>query len=124
MRTADPAQAEIDFTSPTKEPPAASVGEVARLVELLSGKGWQTAAELAVRSGGWSDRKVRLIASAAVPGVVSYPGSPGYKLWAECSVEEINHAIEAFESQARDMAGRAIFYRQAYHGRFRGLSGS
>ena len=52
--------------------------------------------------------------------IVSFPGSPGYKLWANCSVEEINHAIEAFESQARDMIKRANLFRRAYHRRFRG----
>jgi len=124
MRQPDPAQTEISFDTKVEKSPAATVGEVAKLVELLRGEGWQTAEALAVRSGGWSDRKVRRVASAAVPGVVSFPGSPGYKLWDECSVDDINHAIEAFESQARDMAARALLYRQAYHARYRGLTGS
>lgn len=124
MRKPDPAQTEIDFDTKVEKTPTATVGEVARLVELLRGAGWQTAEDLSVRSGGWSDRKVRRVASAAVPGVVSYPGSPGYCLWDECTIDEINHAIEAFESQARDMAARALIYRQAYHARYRGLNDS
>lgn len=66
------------------------------------------------------ERLTRKIASASAPTIVSYPGSPGYKLWSLCTVEEINHAIESFEAQARDMIKRAHLYRMAYHRRFRG----
>lgn len=124
MRQADPAQTELVFATPAAAP-LATAEDVERLVDLLRGRGWVSAAELSGIAGqGLSDRKIRAIARAAAPGVVSYPGSPGYKLWDECSVEEINHAIEAFESQARDMTARAILYRQAYHARHRGLSAS
>ena len=82
--------------------------------------GWMTAEEIAVRMVETSERDVRKIASAAAPQIVSYPGSPGYKLWASCSVEEINHSIAAFEAQATDMIKRANLYRAAYHRRFRG----
>ena len=57
---------------------------------------------------------------AAMPQIVSYPGSPGYRLFQHCTIEEINHCIKAFESQGRDMLKRAVVYRQAYHRRFRG----
>lgn len=80
--------------------------------------GWLTAAEIGAKLG-ISDRAVRKIASAACPAVVSFPGSPGYKLWALCTVEEIGHCIEAFESQGKDMIKRAVTYRQAYHRRYR-----
>ena len=89
--------------------------------------GWFTAAEIAERMGMEADesldqagRWVRKIASSACPAVVSYPGSPGYKLWQLCTIEEIDHCIEAFESQGRDMLKRSVLYRQAYHRRFRG----
>ncbi|ACB76656.1 hypothetical protein [Opitutus terrae] len=89
--------------------------------------GWLYAEEIAERMGMLADesldqavRWVRKIASAAAPAVVSFPGSPGYKLWQHCTVEEIDHCIEAFESQGRDMIKRAVLYRQAYHRRFRG----
>lgn len=118
--------------------PAVSADQIEQLVAVLSkadehrarfpvaGKrkvpaGWLTAVEIATVMGGdTTDREVRAIASAACPVVVSYPGSPGYKLWGLCTVEEINHCIEAFESQGRDMMKRAVMYRQAYHRRFRG----
>lgn len=84
--------------------------------------GWMTAEEIAAQIPDATERSVRRIASAAAPAVVSFPGSPGYKIWAKCSVDEINHAIEAFESQARDMIKRAHLFRQAYHRRFRASS--
>jgi hypothetical protein len=89
-------------------------------------RGWKTAEELATflkhsrQEPGWTDRKVRATARAAAPAIVSYPGSPGYKLWADCTVEEIDHAINAFDSQAKDMTARAMLYRNAYHRRYRG----
>lgn len=82
--------------------------------------GWMTAEEIAALMPEATERTVRKIASAAAPTVVSYPGSPGYKLWAACTVEEINHAIASFEAQATDMIKRANLYRRAYHKRFRG----
>lgn len=88
--------------------------------ECNAAAGWMTATQLAAQISGWTDRKVRKVAAVAAPAVVSYPGSPGYKLWAACTVEEINHAIEAMEAQAGDMIKRAQVYRLAYHRRFRG----
>ena len=111
--------AELDLTLPSSE---VSAEQVEQLVAVLRQEGdWLTAEAIAARMGqGVSDRKVRKIASAACPAVVSFPGSRGYKLWQLCEVGEINHCIEAFESQGNDMIKRAVLYRQAYHRRFRG----
>lgn len=101
--------------------PAVSPDEVATLVRVLAeGEGWLTAAEIALKAPGMTDRKVRAVAAAAMPQIVSYPGSPGYRLFAHCTLEEINHCIDAFQSQGRDMFKRATLYLQAYHRRFRG----
>jgi hypothetical protein len=117
---------ELGLTLPA---PAISEAEVAMLVKVLREEGaWLTAKEIANRLGmretDASERHVRKIASAACPAVVSFPGSKGYKLWELCEVAEINHCIEAFESQGRDMIKRAVLYRQAYHRRFRGAPGA
>lgn len=111
--------------------PEVSPEQVKQLVDVLAiglpdtadrkRNGWMTAEEIAAKMEGAPERKVRKIASAAAPQVVSFPGSPGYKLWGACSVEEINHAIAAFEAQATDMIKRANLYRAAYHRRFRGI---
>lgn len=114
--------------------PAVSADAVELLVKILAGaeawlkaqeiedaEGWMTANQIAGQMGDdVTERAVRKVASAAAPAVVSFPGSRGYKLWQLCSVEEINHCIESFESQGKDMFKRAILYRRAYHARFRG----
>ena len=115
-------QAELNFAGPVAAP-AASAEEVEWLVTLLKGKGWMTAAKLEALAGGTKDdRKIRAIARAAAPSIFSYPGSPGYKLWSECSMEELNHGLSAMESQIRDMTIRRACYERAYHAKYRGLS--
>jgi hypothetical protein len=115
---------ELALTLPT---PEVSLDEIEQLVGVLrqapdaEADGWLTAVEIAAKMGkGVTDRKVRKIASAACPAVVSFPGSKGYKLWQRCTVAEVTHCIEAFESQGKDMMKRAVLYRRAYHRTFRG----
>jgi hypothetical protein len=115
-------QTEIIFATPAAAP-AASIDDVEWLVTLLDGKGWKTAAQLEELSGGLkNDRKIRAIGRAAAPVIVSYPGSPGYKLWAECTVDEIHHCLNAWESQIRDNTVRRAIYERAYHTKFRGTT--
>jgi hypothetical protein len=87
-------------------------------------RGWLTAREIAGQMFGQetetAQRRVRAIASAARPAVVSFPGSLGYNLWERCTLEEINNGIESLESQGKDMIRQANVYRMAYHRRFRG----
>lgn len=115
------AQLELPVRTPA---PAVTAADVEMLVGVLREvRRWMTAADLVVHLGaraGFTDRKVRAIAAAAMPQIVSYPGSPGYRLFEDCTVAELDHCIEAFESQGRDMLKRAVLYRQAYHRRFRG----
>ena len=102
--------------------PAVSTDEVRRLVEILRSTGaWMTRRELASVFGGEeiADRKIRAIAEVAAPVVVSWPGSPGYRHWDACTVAEINHCIDAFESSGKKQFQRAHVYRRAYHQRFR-----
>lgn len=115
-------QLDLVLEEPTGNTPEAKVEDVRAMAAVLAGrKKAVSAASLAQLLGqGWTDRKVRAVARAAAPGIVSWPGAPGYKLWQECSVEEIQHAIAAFQSQARDMTARAQLYQNAYHSRFRG----
>jgi hypothetical protein len=87
--------------------------------------GWMTACEISNALGIPTtsfDRRVRAIASAAMPEIVSYPGSPGYKLFGRCTIEEIQHCISAFQSQGTDMLKRSVVYSAAYHRRHRNSS--
>ena len=102
--------------------PAVTADEVQRLVEILRSTGaWMTRRELASVFGGEeiADRKIRAIAEVAAPVVVSWPGSPGYRHWDACTVAEISHCIDAFESSGKKQFQRAHVYRRAYHQRFR-----
>lgn len=112
-------QAQLGFALREKAP-AISPEEVRSLVSILRDSGaWMTRRELASAFGGEevADRKVRAIAEAAAPVVVSWPGSPGYRHWDHCTVAEIDHCIEAFESAAKKLIQRAHVYRKAYHRR-------
>jgi len=76
------------------------------LVAFLRGKGWLTARQIADATK-WDDRAIREMASAS-DAVISYPGSPGYKLLSDCTAEEYHHYREARRSQARDMLAKVI----------------
>ena len=115
-------QAELTFAGPS-EAPIATAEEVEWLVSILKGRGWQTAQKIEALAGGTkNDRKIRAIARAAGHGIVSYPGSPGYKLWSECTIDEIGHCLAAIQSQITDMTVRRAHYERAYHAKYRGLS--
>lgn len=113
-------QEELIFEQPAFAP-IASMEEVEWLVTLLTGRGWMTAAQLEIAASGTkNDRKIRAIARAAAPGIFSYPGSPGYKLWKECTIDEIRHGLAAMESQIRDMTLRRALYERAFYSRWSG----
>jgi len=111
----------LDFTRSPDPAPVASIHDVEKVLAILSeNTAWQTAAEIAEQLGsGFNDRKVRKVASSAAPRIVSFPGSPGYRLFDHCSVEEISHCIDTFRSQARDMTARSMLYERAFHQRHR-----
>lgn len=94
---------------------AVSQADIAALESMLAGNGWLTAAELGALLA-WTDRKVRAVANSDAR-FVSYPGSPGYKLLRECTVEEFARADAATASQVRHMTDRLARMRRAYHSR-------
>lgn len=123
-RLPDTATLALDFDRKVDPAPVATPADVERVIAILSeATAWMTAAEIAEALGDkYTDRKVRRVASAAAPQIVSFPGSPGYRLFNSCTVEEIDHCIATFRSQARDMTARSILYERAYHHRQRGPS--
>ena len=84
---------------------------VAALCDLLRGSGWQTAK--ALRRHGYNDRTLRAIASASGGQIIS--GQKGYALTCEASVEDVNHAANWLEHQARAMLNRSLEIRRAMH---------
>jgi hypothetical protein len=76
-----------------------------QLIRILDQRGWLTAQQLS-QSTGYNDRKVRSIASAT-PKILSYPGSPGYKLTRQATAEEIEAAV-CLKKQGQSMIARYI----------------
>ena len=79
--------------------------EVAELIRILDNRGWLTAAQLS-QATGHPDRKIRSIASAT-PKILSYPGSPGYRLTHQASREEIDAAV-TLKTQGQAMIARYV----------------
>ena len=71
----------------------------------LRGKGWQTAAQLGATSEK-TRRQFRAISEASDGRIVSYPGSPGYKLFDECVPEDFLRGDRANRRQAAKMLSR------------------
>lgn len=101
--------------------PTVTPADVERLVAVLSDGAWATAATLAAAIYGAPTeahkRRVRAIASASAPGIVSWPGSPGYKLLSACTVAELHACVDAYGSQTDDMRRRRDLYRRALYRR-------
>ncbi len=106
------AQPELDFTRPAAEPSAAD--RVAELARALEGRDWVTARELGEM--GFKERELRELAESD-DGVLlfSHPGSRGYKLFREVTVEEFRHGIGALWSQIKLMTRRVLRYLKAWH---------
>lgn len=88
---------------------------VEELCQLLRGRGWMKAADLSRLRPQWNERFIRLLANASEGRVLSYPGSPGYRLTEEVSQEDsgmIDHASAALIAQGRDMWRRGIRFRR------------
>lgn len=100
---------------------------IEELCGLLQGRGWVTARDLRRLRPLWQDRFIRLLANAAGGRVLSYPGSPGYRLTGEASAEERECAVAKLRHQAREMGERASAIARQHHGpqprRFEGHEG-
>lgn len=119
----DPQQAELNFAAAPADPSAvASAEEVERMVGILATAGQLTAAELCRRMGFASTenskRKVRAIARAAFPGIVSFVGSEGYKLLRQCTLDEAWAAVRSLENIERDtVAKKRLLLDAIYSGK-------
>ena len=102
--------------------PAVDVEDVEFLCAVLHGAGWQTADAIACRPAwqsffhrGGADRRIRSIGSACKGRILSYPGSPGYRLTSEATIEEIQTATNKLRHQANEMTRRAMEVDRVYH---------
>jgi hypothetical protein len=82
------------------------------LVSALRGQGWVTARRLTFHLGA-CDRELRALAEASRGEIIS--GQKGYKLSAEATLEEIDHAANWLISQGKKMLERGIEIRRRAH---------
>lgn len=86
---------------------------VNELCSLLAQRGWLTAAEILDKRPEWTERFIRLLASASGGRVLSGPGTPGYCLASEATLPELDHAGKSLVSQGRAMVHRGIRFLRA-----------
>lgn len=85
------------------------------LVNVLRGNGWKTSRQL--EALGFEERELREIAQHDDKGeIFSYPGSPGYKLFDEVTMEEFDRCV-ALKNQGDKMRHRWITYQRRRHGK-------
>lgn len=97
--------------------------EIRLLCDILAGRGWLTAAQICShpevvvdsRSIENAKRRIRAIANASGGQILSYPGSPGYRLTKEATIAEIQTAINKLQHQAKEMLQRAHEINRVYH---------
>jgi len=93
------------------EPPATA--DVERLEQWLFGFGdWITASGICQYLDNLSDRKIRNLASELV---LIISGQHGYKHIKHATIEEIGHAANWLESQAKKMSDLACAIRKQGH---------
>jgi len=85
------------------------------MLQILPGNGWLTSGQIQALTG-WPERYVRALANASGGRVLSYPGSPGYKLTKEATKEEVD-AADILGHQANEMRRRLIEIRMVFYGR-------
>ena len=93
---------------------ATSVSDIQLLSHWLLGRGWQKAAVIQ-RALGWTDRKIRAVANESRGEVIS--GQRGYRLAAEATRDELQHAANWLRHQSKAMCLRAIAIENYLHGR-------
>jgi hypothetical protein len=99
------AQLELRLKEPKRRFDQSHVDEMIRQLKAGATKenrGWLTAADLGAKT--WSEKRdVRAIARISKGGIVSWPGSPGYKPTEDCTLEEVQHCRKARRSLAREI---------------------
>ena len=103
--------------------------EVQLLITVLTDRDWMTARQIAATPEFVSrferskqatvERRIRAIANKTEGFVISYPGSPGYKLTLEATIQEIQVATACLRHQAGEMTERAMQIDRVYHGKKR-----
>lgn len=120
VRIVDSSQQHLPLgAKPVDSAAVASPEDVQKLVEILAAKGQLFAVEICQEMGlppsENNKRKVRAIARAAFPGIISFAGSDGYKLIRQASIEEAYRVLHAIEASERDLIAKKRLILDAIH---------
>ncbi len=103
---------QLELFKPRKSDPAQDAAEMERV---MASGGWRQA-DFFRSVFQWTDRRIRAAAEASEGRIMSYPGSPGYKLTSKATPEEMQHAEQALRAQARKMIRRSMQIAKKWHG--------
>lgn len=105
---------QLDLLS--EKAPKISEGEIVTMMNALHGKGWQKSGQLGAKTPD-EKRRLRAISEASNGRIVSWPGSPGYKLFDECTAEDFLRGDNATRSAARKMLAKWAAILRRMHSR-------
>ncbi|HWM26552.1 MAG TPA: hypothetical protein VNP98_17175 [Chthoniobacterales bacterium] len=108
--------AQLDLELSTKRrAPRVTQADVDWFIDQLRGKTeWLSAAHLGATTEA-QRRRLRKIAEAAKGKIISFPGSPGYKLLDNCTLKELRRCDAAVRSQTRRMEAKLKPIWRAMH---------
>jgi hypothetical protein len=101
-----PEQLQLDLAKPERRGVVADPADIELLCDWLRGRGWVRAVAIEFFFLEWKSpdhRYVRAIASQSGGRILSFPGSPGYRLAVEATIEELwrgRNVIDRGESEA------------------------
>src|SRR3954466_10186236 len=96
--------------------PKISEGEIVTMMNALRGRGWLKSGELGAKTED-EKRRIRAISEASNGRIVSWPGSPGYKLFDLCTPEDFLRGDNATRSSVRKMLAKWQAILRRMHGR-------
>lgn len=114
-----PGQTSLDFTSAPDPEVVATIEDLERVVRVLERGGTMTAAEICTELGlpitENTKRKIRAIAQAGRPKIVSFPSSTGYKLSMHCTDAEKLACLAAWRSLREEVTKTEVLYSNHFH---------
>jgi hypothetical protein len=103
---------QLELSLPQPRADLVAPEEIAEMIAFLNGQDWVKARLFPV---GWTERRIRAVASASKGRVIS--GQQGYKLTLQATIDEVTKARNWLLGQAEEMRRRVAEIDRVYHGR-------